>query len=99
MRNEEIRNFIEEVSEDAVVFHSIIGLTTDGRVVYDYDKMVEEMSSDDNISLEEAAEFIDYNTLRALAYENFRRDEAPVVLDSFTCGEIEEIRSKYGNKD
>ena len=102
MKDEEIRRFIEEVSEDAVVFedpafdHSIIGLTTDGRVVYDLDKMVEELSEDDNCSLEDALDFIDYNTLRALSYENFRRGEAPIVIDSFTCEEIEEIRSKYG---
>ena len=38
-----------ELPEDAIVFDnmsydsSIIGVTTDGRVVYDYDKMVEEL--------------------------------------------------------
>lgn len=44
MVNEEIRKFIADVSEDAVVFdnpsfdNSIIALTTDGRVVYDLRK-------------------------------------------------------------
>lgn len=105
MVNEEIRKFIAEVSEDAVVFDdpsfddSIIALTTDGRVVYDYEKMAEEMSEEDGISIEDAYEFIDYNTLRALSYENFRRDSAPVVIDSYTVGEIEDIRSNYGNKN
>ena len=39
-----------ELPEDAIVFDnmsydgSIVGVTTDGRVVYDYDKMVEELA-------------------------------------------------------
>ena len=38
-----------ELPEDAIVFDnmsydgSIVGVTTDGRVVYDYDKMIEEL--------------------------------------------------------
>lgn len=49
--NLELRN---ELPEDAIVFDnmsydgSIIGVTTDDRVVHSYDKMVEELMQDEN---------------------------------------------------
>ena len=45
---------------------SIIGVSTDGRVVYDYNKMIKELSEEANMSVEEAAEFIEYNTIGSL---------------------------------
>ena len=71
--NLEIRS---ELPEDALVLgdmfmsydNSIVGVTTDGRVVYDYDKMVEELMQDQEWSYEDAAEWIDYNTIRSLPY-------------------------------
>ena len=47
---------------------AIIGISSDDRVVYDYDKMVECLMLEDGMSMEEAQDFIDYNTLRALPY-------------------------------
>lgn len=58
-----------ELPEDAIVFDnmsydgSIVGVTTDGKVVYDYDKMIEELMEDENCSYEEAIDWIDYNTV------------------------------------
>ena len=46
--------------------NALIGISTDGKAIYDYDKMIEELSSEDDISYEEAAEFIDYNTIGSL---------------------------------
>jgi hypothetical protein len=72
-----------ELPEDAIVFDnmsydsSIIGVTTDGRVVYDYDKMVEELMQDEEWSYEEAVEWIDYNTIRSLPYAG---DNAPIIM-------------------
>ena len=69
--------------EDAVVFENpsyddaIIGVT-DGRVVYDFDKMVECLVNDEDMSEEEAIEFIEYNTIRALPYI----ENAPIVMFS-----------------
>ena len=63
-----------ELPEDAIVFDnmsydgSIVGVTTDDRVVYDYDKMVEELMEDEGWSYEEAVEWIEFNTIRALPY-------------------------------
>lgn len=69
--------------EDAIVFENpsyddaIIGVT-DGRVVYDFDKMVECLVNDEDMSEEEAIEFIEYNTIRALPYI----ENAPIVMFS-----------------
>lgn len=72
-----------ELPEDAIVFDnmsydgSIVGVTTDGRVVYDYDKMIEELMEDEGWSYEDSAEWIDYNTLRALPYAG---ENAPIIM-------------------
>lgn len=69
--------------EDAVVFENpsyddaIIGVT-DGRVVYDFDKMVECLVNDEDMDEVEAIEFIEYNTIRALPYI----ENAPIVMFS-----------------
>lgn len=73
----------EELPEEAIVFdnasfdRSIIGVTTNGQVVYDYDSMVIELMEDDGISEEEAIDWICYNTLRALPYAG---EMAPIVI-------------------
>ena len=47
--------------------NSIIGLTFDGRAIYDYDLMVQELI-DEGYSAEDAIDWIDYNTIRGLIY-------------------------------
>ena len=74
-----------ELPEDAIVFDnmsydgSIVGVTTDGRVIYDYDKMVEELMKDEGWSYEDAAEWIDYNTIRSIPYAG---PGAPIIMYS-----------------
>lgn len=61
---------------------SIIGVSTDNRVVYNYDSMIEELASDSKITIEEARDFIDYNTVRSLPYHS----NGPIIvniLDSY----------------
>ena len=72
--------------EDVTVFRNpdydeaIIGIATDNRVVYSYSKMVESlMAESEDMSYEEASEFIDYNTIRALPYI----ENAPVIMYDF----------------
>ena len=80
--NLEIRN---ELPEEAIILgdmfmsydNSIVGVTTDGRVVYDFDKMVEELMQDEEWSYEEAVEWIDYNTIRSLPYAG---PGAPIIM-------------------
>ena len=80
MVNLKIRELLED---DALVFdnpaydNSIIGQTFDGRAIYDIDQMVEELASEDEITLEEAMDFIDYNAIRSLPYAG---EKAPVVV-------------------
>lgn len=56
---------------------ALIGYTTDDRAVYDYDKMVDWLMRYEDWTRDEAIEWIEYNTIRALEYMG---DEAPVVM-------------------
>ena len=77
--------YIEDEETSIVLFEfpsyddAFIGLTLDNRAVYDYDKMVECLMKEDDISYEEAIEFIDYNTIRSLSYIG---EKAPVVIQN-----------------
>ena len=83
--NQEIRNLIcEKGCEDAIVFDNpdydfaIIGITTDGKVVYDYSKMIESLMEQDKMTYLEAVEFIDYNTIRVIPYAG---EYAPIIME------------------
>ncbi len=72
----------EAESDDAVVFESpdyataFLGIAHDGRAIYDYSFMVASLVAE-GMSVDEAVEFIDYNTLRAMPYMGHK---APVIL-------------------
>ena len=78
--NQDIRN---KLPPDAIIFinqaydNSIIGTTFDGRAIYDFNKMVEELMNDEGWTEEEAIDWIEYNSLRALPYAG---DKAPLVV-------------------
>ena len=81
--NQAIRDAICDMGyEEAVVFdgpdydEAIVGVTEDGQVVYDFDKMVEILVERDGIEETEAIEFIEYNSIRALPYV----ENAPIVM-------------------
>ncbi len=82
--NHDIRDEICDMGgEDALMFdnpdfdNAVIGLTTDNRVVYNFNLMVEDMARRDNIPPEDAIDFIDYNTIRSIPYAGAN---APVVM-------------------
>lgn len=56
---------------------ALIGVTEDGRAVYDYDMMVEWLVTTEGMTVEEAIEWIEYNTIRALPYFG---PDAPIVM-------------------
>ena len=56
---------------------AIIGISGDGRLIYSYRKMVDFLVDTDNMSEEEAIEFIDYNTVNALPYMG---EKAPIIM-------------------
>lgn len=60
--------------EDAIVFDNpsydsaIIGVSDDGRVIYDFEMMIQCLMKEDSMCELDAAEFISYNSIRAAAY-------------------------------
>lgn len=79
------------ISEDALRFenpsfdNSIVAVDYDGRLIYDYDLMVEELMNQDNMSGEEAVDFISYNTLRSLDYITDKKK--PIVIMERICND------------
>ena len=47
---------------------AITGISSNGNLIYDYELMVNYLIEHDNMSYEDAVEFIDYNTIRAIDY-------------------------------
>lgn len=68
--------------EDVVYFSNgeyadaIIGVSSDNRVIYDYDKMVEWLVVNDNMTEEDAMEWIDYNPIRSIPY----MEGSPIIM-------------------
>lgn len=68
--------------EDVVIFKNpsyddaLIGVTTDDRAVYDFNKMVEWLMKEEGMDEFEAVEYIEYNTIRSLGYV----EGAPVIM-------------------
>ena len=56
---------------------AIVGNDDYGRVIYSYDKLVETLVEHDRMSEEEAMEWLDYNTLRAIPSMGMM---APIVM-------------------
>ena len=84
MTHEELKRMVSDAGhEDALVFENpsydgaFVGVSHDGRAIYDYDMMVVSLMEEDGMTEEEAVEFIDYNTLRALPYFG---EKAPIVM-------------------
>lgn len=67
------------VFDNASYDNSIIGVTLDGRVIYSYERMVNEFMEDEQCSMEDAIDWINYNTLRSLPYAG---SKAPVVVSA-----------------
>ena len=73
--NQQIRDALCDMGhEEALLFdnpdydEAILGVTDEGQVVYDYDKMVQILVGRDGYEEMEAIEWIEYNTIRALPY-------------------------------
>jgi hypothetical protein len=69
--------------EDVIIFSdfsyddALIGVSIDNRAVYDFDKMVEWLMFTEDFSYDEAVEWIEYNTIRALPYMG---SAAPIII-------------------
>ena len=56
---------------------ALIGVSEDGRAIYDYYKMVDWLMKEEDWSDIEAIEWIETNTLRAIPYMG---DKAPIIM-------------------
>lgn len=71
--------------------NSIIGITEGKHLVYSYEKMIEELMEDEGWSYEEAVEWLEYNTLRAIPYMSSAGPAPIIVMDS-----VDSIIERYG---
>ena len=69
---EDVLYFVNYSYDDA-----LIGVSEDGRAIYDYYKMVDWLMEEEGWSDIEAIEWIECNTLRAIPYMG---DKAPIVM-------------------
>ena len=68
---EEIIYFINPSYDSA-----FIGVSTDNRAIYDFELMVRYLVKEDQMTEEEAVEFIQYNTIRSLPWVK----NSPIVI-------------------
>ena len=78
------------IEQDKTMFadghhYAIIGTTDDGRVVYSKVMMIEELVSEDNMSIEEAIEWCEYNVWNAYVGEH-----TPIYVNDFDA-DFEEL--------
>lgn len=77
-------SLVEHGYDESVVLDSpdfieaVMGITDDGRVVYSRTRMVQLLMIEDDISADDAEEFLDYNTIRALPYMG---ELAPIIIN------------------
>ena len=87
---EELKEILNDLGyKDTVVFEkpsylkAIIGLSDDGALCYSYEKMIECLMEEDKMEYEDAMEFVDYNTIRALPYASSMGVKPIVVYNDF----------------
>ena len=86
----ELKDFLNELEyKDTVVLenpsylNAIIGITDEGALCYSYEKMIECLMEEDKMEQEDAMEFINYNTIRALPYASSMGVRPIVVYNDF----------------
>lgn len=91
-RRKALDEFLSETYGDDVVHFDgpefdggIVGVTTDGRLVYSYEKLVESLAEANRWSREDAIDWVEFNTIRSLPYIQGR---APVVMNDLDVSEF-----------
>lgn len=86
MEQNELKEYLSQIGwGGAILFENpsydtaCIGVTEDGRTVYDYKKMVEHLIEFEEMEYDEAVDFISYNTIRALPYIQ----DHPIIVNLF----------------
>lgn len=60
---------------------AIIGVTEDNEIVYDYQLMIEHLIKYEDMGYDDAADWINYNTIRSIPYIQGRK---PVIMHKIT---------------
>ncbi len=69
--------------EDVIIFSgdsyddALIGISEDGRAIYDFNLMVKWLMDNDDMDETDAIEWIEYNTIRSLPYVG---GKSPIVM-------------------
>lgn len=69
--------------EDVIIFSgdsyddALIGISEDGRAIYDFNLMVKWLMDNDDMDETDAIEWIEYNTIRSLPYVG---EKSPIVM-------------------
>ena len=71
------------VLENPSYLNAMIGITDEGALCYSYEKMIECLMEEDKMEQEDAMEFINYNTIRALPYASSMGVRPIVVYNDF----------------
>ena len=102
------RELLNEMGlEDSIVFENpdydsaIIGYDmNDNRIVYDYEAMIQHLVEKDGMTYDEAADFVSYNTIRAIPYAG---EKAPIILnrmdDYFDYMGVNETKKEFDVKE
>lgn len=56
---------------------ALIGISDDNRAIYDFDLMIEWLMLEENFDYNDAIEWIEFNTIRALPYMG---EGAPIIM-------------------
>ena len=56
---------------------ALIGVSTDNRAIYDFNLMIKWLVDNEKFTEEDAIEWIDYNTIRALGYLG---ENSPIIM-------------------
>ena len=73
--DKEIEEYIEENGFNFSVYFTnpnyasaIIGISTEGNVVYSYERMIDYLMKTDDMTYEDAVDWIDYDVVRSIPY-------------------------------
>lgn len=86
MKHEELQEYLKKEYGGYALFEpehydeGIIGITENGNVVYSYGLLAETLMLHDDMSYEDAIEWLDYNTIRTIPYMG---EFKPVMLMEF----------------
>lgn len=56
---------------------AIVGISEDNKIIYDYNKMIDYLIEYENMSYEDAIDFINCDTIKLLGYIN---DNKPIIM-------------------